>query len=44
MEIKNNPIKFFQEIPVPKDTTIAGYAAIVLFFGISVPVRTPACI
>lgn len=39
MEIKNNSIKFFQEYLVPKDTTLAGYAAIVQYLGLNVLVR-----
>ena len=44
MKIKSEGLKAFQELAVPEETRIAGWAALVQALGVKGPVRRPACV
>ena len=44
MKIKSQGLKAFQELAVPEETRMAGWAALVQALGVKGPVRRPACI
>ena len=44
MKIENDGLKAFQELALPEETRIAGWAALVQALGVKGPVRKPAAV
>src|SRR5580704_9739595 len=44
MKTENDGLKTFQELAIPEETRIAGWAALVQTFGVKGPVRKPASV